>query len=64
MKSILDFTINIIAVFEAKTPGLYKKTICAYVTPDRPTPIENDTYDVLLCSAGMFPGSIVPQVEK
>ena len=64
MKSILDFTINIIAVFEAKTPGLYKKTICAYVTPDTPTPIENDTYDVLLCSAGMFPGSIVPQVEK
>ena len=44
-------------------PGLYQKTICAYVTPDIPTPIENDTYDVLLCSAGMFPGSIVPQVS-
>ena len=42
--------------------GLYQKTICAYVTPDTPTPIEKDTYDVLLCSAGMFPGSIVPQV--
>jgi len=40
---------------------LYNKTICCYVTPDDPTPIEDNTYDVLLCSAGMFPGSIVPQ---
>ena len=72
MKSILDFTMQILLlppikisqIFKAKTPGLYKKTICAYVTPDTPTPIENDTYDVLLCSAGMFPGSIVPQVRK
>ena len=23
-----------------------------------------DTYDVLLCSAGMFPGSIIPQSFK
>jgi len=40
---------------------LYQKTFCCYVTPDDPTPIEDNAYDVLLCSAGMFPGSIVPQ---
>ena len=31
------------------------------MTPDEKTPIEDESYDVLLCSAGMFPGSIVPQ---
>jgi len=41
--------------------GLFQKTFCCYVTPDTPTPIADNTYDVLLCSAGMFPGSIVPQ---
>jgi len=40
---------------------LYKKTVCCYVSPDEQTPIADNTYDVLLCSAGMFPGSIVPQ---
>jgi len=55
----LDPSSGLLAAAQEK--GLYKKTICAYVTPDTPTPIENDTYDVLLCSAGMFPGSIVPQ---
>jgi len=40
---------------------LYQKTFCCYVTPDIPTPIADNTYDALLCSAGMFPGSIVPQ---
>jgi len=40
---------------------LYQKTFCCYVSPDEKTPIEDNTYDVLLCSAGMFPGSIVPQ---
>ena len=29
--------------------------------PNEKTPVEDDTYDVLTCSAGMFPGSIVPQ---
>jgi len=55
----LDPSSGLLAAAQEK--GLYQKTICAYVTPDTPTPIENDTYDVLLCSAGMFPGSIVPQ---
>jgi len=45
----------------AMQKGLYKQTFCCYVTPDIPTPIADDTYDVLLCSAGMFPGSITPQ---
>jgi len=45
----------------AMEKGLYRQTFCCYVTPDKATPIADDTYDVLLCSAGMFPGSIVPQ---
>jgi len=45
----------------AMEKGLYKKTFCCYVSPDEETPIEDNQYDVLLCSAGMFPGSIVPQ---
>jgi len=40
---------------------LYQETICCYVSPDEKTPIVDNKYDVLLCSAGMFPGSIVPQ---
>lgn len=48
----------------ADKKGLYKKTICCYVTPDEKTPVEDGTYDVMLCSAGMFPGSIVPQAFK
>jgi len=40
---------------------LFKNTFCCYVSPDTKTPIEDDSYDVLLCSGGMFPGSIVPQ---
>jgi len=40
---------------------LYQNTFCTYVTPDQRTPIADGSYDVLLCSAGMFPGSIVPQ---
>eukprot|EP00088_Acartia_fossae_P021600 TRINITY_DN22996_c0_g1_i1.p1 TRINITY_DN22996_c0_g1~~TRINITY_DN22996_c0_g1_i1.p1 ORF type:complete len:293 (-),score=80.62 TRINITY_DN22996_c0_g1_i1:164-1012(-) len=40
---------------------LYNKTFCCYVSPDEKTPIADNAYDVLLCSAGMFPGSIVPQ---
>ncbi|TRY67353.1 hypothetical protein TCAL_03289 [Tigriopus californicus] len=48
----------------AQTKSLYKNTFCCYVTPDEKTPIEDNTYDVLLCSAGMFPGSIVPQAFK
>ena len=43
---------------------IYRKTYCCYVTPDEKTPIEDNTYDVMLCSAGMFPGSIVPQAFK
>ena len=34
------------------------------MTPDEKCPIEDGTYDALLCSAGMFPGSIVPQAFK
>ena len=34
------------------------------MTPDEKTPIEDNTYDLLMCSAGMFPGSIVPQAFK
>jgi len=45
----------------AQEKKLYKKAICAYVMPDEKTPIDDETYDVLTCSAGMFPGSIVPQ---
>jgi len=45
----------------AQKKGLYRQTYCCYVTPDKPTPIPDCSYDVLLCSAGMFPGSIVPQ---
>merc|ERR1712173_398944 len=48
----------------AQKKNLYKKAICAYVTPTEQTPIENDAYDVMMCSAGMFPGSIVPQAFK
>ena len=33
-----------------------RNTFCCYVTPDEKTPIEDGSYDVLLCSAGMFPG--------
>ena len=40
---------------------LYKNVYCAYVLPNEQTTIKDDTYDVLTCSAGMFPGSIVPQ---
>merc|ERR1712150_28602 len=46
----------------AQEKNLYKKVICSYVMPNEKTPeMEDDTYDVLTCSAGMFPGSIVPQ---
>merc|ERR1712008_69115 len=55
----LDPSSGLLAAAQAK--GLYQNTFCAYVTPDEKTPIEDDAYDVLLCSAGMFPGSIVPQ---
>ena len=44
--------------------GLYEKTYCCYVQPDEKTPVEEGAYDVMLCSAGMFPGSIVPQAFK
>merc|ERR1712170_18554 len=44
--------------------GLFNKIFCCYVTPDSKTPIEDNTYDAMLCSAGMFPGSIVPQAFK
>merc|ERR1719234_2605012 len=44
----LDPSSGLLAAAQEK--GLYERTICAYVTPDTPTPIENDTYDVLLCS--------------
>jgi len=40
---------------------LFRNTFCCYVSPDEQTPIADNTYDVLLCSGGMFPGSIVPQ---
>jgi len=40
---------------------LFKQIFCCYVSPDEKTPIADNTYDVLLCSGGMFPGSIVPQ---
>ena len=56
----LDPSSGLLAAAQAK--GLYQNTFCAYVTPDEKTPIEDNSYDVLLCSAGMFPGSIVPQV--
>lgn len=55
----LDPSSGLLAAAQEK--GLYKRTICGYVTPDTPTDIQDNTYDVLLCSAGMFPGSIVPQ---
>lgn len=56
----LDPSSGLLAAAQEK--GLYQRTICGYVTPDTPTDIADNTYDVLLCSAGMFPGSIVPQV--
>ena len=58
----LDPSSGLLAAAQAK--GLYQNTFCGYVTPDEKTPIEDDAYDVLLCSAGMFPGSIVPQVIR
>merc|ERR1712119_205338 len=58
----LDPSSGLLAAAQAK--GLYQNTFCAYVTPDEKTPIEDNSYDVLLCSAGMFPGSIVPQAFK
>ena len=45
----------------AQEKNLYRNVICSYVTPNEKTPINDETYDVLTCSAGMFPGSIVPQ---
>ena len=45
----------------AQERRLYKNVFCAYVLPNERTSIKDDTYDVLTCSAGMFPGSIVPQ---
>lgn len=76
----LDPSSGLLAAAQEK--GLYQETICAYVTPDVPTPVrlfrlsviktkgivflfqvKGNTYDVLLCSAGMFPGSIIPQVH-
>lgn len=45
----------------ANNKNLYRNTFCCYVTPDEKTPISDASYDALLCSAGMFPGSIVPQ---
>ena len=45
----------------AQDKNLYRNVICSYVTPNEKTQIADDTYDVLTCSAGMFPGSIVPQ---
>ena len=48
----------------AQEKKLYKKVFCSYVTPNEKTPIADDTYDVMTCSAGMFPGSIVPQAFK
>ena len=56
----LDPSSGLLAAAQEK--GLYQRTICGYVTPDTPTDIQDNTYNVLLCSAGMFPGSIVPQV--
>ncbi|XP_023328285.1 uncharacterized protein LOC111701299 isoform X2 [Eurytemora carolleeae] len=55
----LDPSSGLLAAGEQK--GLFNKTFCCFVTPDSKTPIPDNAYDVLLCSAGMFPGSIVPQ---
>merc|ERR1719184_756041 len=60
-KSIMGYRYPETLLEEAMQKGLYKNTFCCYVTPDTPTPIADNTYDVLLCSAGMFPGSITPQ---
>jgi len=46
----------------AQTKNLYKQVFCTYVMHDKKTEeVPDATYDVLLCCAGMFPGSIVPQ---
>lgn len=34
------------------------------MTPDEKTPIEDGTYDVMLCSAGMFPGKYYFIIHK
>jgi len=46
---------------QAKETGTYKDVTVAFVKPDEETPLPANKFDVLLCSAGMFPGAIEPQ---
>ena len=46
----------------AKQRNLYKNYFKLSVDPDRNLPIDNDTYDVVLCCAGFFDGLMSPRV--
>ena len=48
-------------VKRSKGLGVYKEVYQAFVRPNEETPLKSEAYDVLMCSAGMFPGAIEPQ---
>ena len=39
---------------EAVAQGIFRKVFRAFIDPEKPTEIPNDTYDALLCCAGFF----------
>lgn len=44
----------------AMDKGIFRKVYKAFIDPETPTPIEDDSYDALLCCAGFFQGLISP----
>ena len=39
---------------EAEAQGIFRKVFRAFIDPEKPTEIPDDTYDALLCCAGFF----------
>eukprot|EP00092_Neocalanus_flemingeri_P029965 GFUD01032534.1.p1 GENE.GFUD01032534.1~~GFUD01032534.1.p1 ORF type:complete len:207 (+),score=32.43 GFUD01032534.1:22-621(+) len=44
----------------AMAKGIFRKVYKEFIDPDKPTTIQNDSYDALLCCAGFFQGLISP----
>ena len=44
---------------EAVAQGIFRQVFRAFIDPEKPTEIPNDTYDALLCCAGFFQVNIL-----
>ena len=44
----------------AMDKGIFRRVYKAFIDPDTPTPISDNTYDALVCCAGFFQGLISP----